>query len=403
MKSWLARIGLALCLIFIAFPTVRAFYFDAGMRWQFILLFSFLTAYLLSPLCAVLGRRLGVLDHPSGRKIHTNATPLLGGLAIYCATIIPLLLNAVMLPDMEALLLSGTFIFLVGLLDDVRPLPPIWRFLAQILASAFLIFAGNISLKLFAGTPVPALDIPLTMLWLVGLTNAMNFFDGMDGLAAGLSIISALFLGSIAFLTNQPVLGWISVSIAGACLGFMPHNFIFGKSAVLFLGDSGSTFLGFMLASVAVFGEWSTSSHLVSLTAPVLIFGVLIFDMVYIILSRLKNRTAKQFLKPLATPGRDHLHHRLLFMGFARKEAAFTIFTISGILGVSALIIMDGDLVDALLGICQALLMFGVIVMLMWKGRNVRNPPPSTNLPDDKPTVVISIDHEAGDDSGIKQ
>ena len=197
----------------------------------------------------------------------------------------------------------------------------------------------------------------------------MNFFDGIDGLAAGLSTIAATFLGILAFKTNQPALGWLAVALVGACMGFMPHNFRIGKSALIFLGDSGSTFLGFMLAGLAVLGRWSETSPFVSLTSPILIFGVLIFDMIYVTASRIKNRQAKNFLELLKSANKDHLHHRLLFMGFARKEAAFTIFTISTCLGVSALIDMDQHPIDALLGLVQGILVLGIIAVIMFKGR----------------------------------
>ena len=149
----------------------------------------------------------------------------------------------------------------------------------------------------------------------------------------------------------------------------MPHNFKLGQSASLFLGDAGSTFLGFTLAGLAVMGKWSATSHFVSLSAPILIFGILIFDMVYVNLSRIKNRQAKNFLELLTCANKDHLHHRLIFMGFARKEVVLLISTISVCLGVSALIIMKQNIIEALLGLFQAVLIIGLIVTFMLKGR----------------------------------
>jgi UDP-GlcNAc:undecaprenyl-phosphate GlcNAc-1-phosphate transferase len=198
----------------------------------------------------------------------------------------------------------------------------------------------------------------------------MNFFDGIDGLAASMSIISCMFLGIIAFNTDQPALGWFAVALMGACGGFMPHNFRMGKPALVFLGDAGSTFLGFTLAGLAVMGKWSNTSQFVSMTAPVLIFGVLIFDMIYVNLSRLKNGLAKTFLQLLTCANHDHLHHRLLFLGFARKEVVLIISTISVCLGVSALIIMNQKFIEALLGLFQAFLILGLVVILMLKGRD---------------------------------
>jgi UDP-GlcNAc:undecaprenyl-phosphate GlcNAc-1-phosphate transferase len=238
-----------------------------------------------------------------------------------------------------------------------------------------VIFVGGIKLTFFYPSQwEPVINIPLTVLWIVGLTNAMNFFDGIDGLSAGLSIISAFFLFIIAFYTHQPALGWFAIAILGACSGFIPHNFRFKKSALLFLGDAGSTFLGFTLAGLAVLGQWSNTSHFVSLSAPILIFGVLIFDMIYVTLSRIKNRREGNVFDLLARGNTDHLHHRLLYMGFARKEVVFIIFALATCLGVSALIIMGQKTIEAFLGLFQAVLIFGLIVTLMLKGRE-RKPP----------------------------
>ncbi len=364
------QLFIALFLLLWTFPFVKSYYFSSGLRWQYILVFSLVTAYFFTPFCRLLALRLRVLDRPDWRKVHDLSTPLLGGLGIYVAFTLSLLLNGVFLPGMKILLLGSTLIFIMGLWDDIRPLPAILKFIIQILIALLVIIWGDIQLTFFYHASwAPFINIPLTVLWIVGLTNAMNFFDGIDGLAAGMSIIVAFFLGIIAFKTQQPALGWFAVAMVGACVGFMPYNFRFRKSALLFLGDAGSTFLGFTLAGLAVLGKWSNTSHFVSLMAPVLIFGVLIFDMIYINLSRLKNREASNFIELLTCVNQDHLHHRLLFMGFGRKEAMIIISIMSTSLGVSAIIIMDQKLVEGLLGLFQAVLIFGLIVALMLKGR----------------------------------
>jgi len=364
------QIVIGLFLLFLSFPLVKSFYFASGLRWQFILIFSFIVSVFIAPFCRVLALKLNILDKPDWRKIHDQPTPLLGGLGVYLAFSIALLLNGVFYPGMKVLLLGATLIFMMGLWDDIRPLPALLKLIFQLLITLLVIIWGDIQLTFFYGASwAPLVNIPITVLWIVGLTNAMNFFDGIDGLASGLSIIAALFLGIIAFNTNQAALGWFAVALVGACVGFMPHNFRIGKSALLFLGDAGSTFLGFTLAGLAVLGKWSNTSQFVSLTAPILIFGVLIFDMIYINLSRIKNRQAGNFFELLTCVNKDHLHHRLLFLGFARKEVMFIILTLSTSLGVSALIIMNQKIIGALLGLFQAILIFGLIVTLMLKGR----------------------------------
>jgi len=370
---WQAVIGFF--LLFLACPWVKKLYFDAGLRWQYIFIFSFLAAYFLAPLCRRVAFKLHIVDKPDWRKIHVQPTPLLGGLAVYIAFSASLLLNSVFLPGMKILLLGATLIFVMGLWDDIRPLPALLKFISQILISLLVIIWGEIQLTFFYHEVwAPVINIPLTVLWIVGLTNAMNFFDGMDGLASGICIVTALFLGLIAFKTDQPALGWFAVALLGACVGFIPYNFRIGESALLFLGDAGSTFLGFTLAGLAVLGRWSNTSQFVSLSAPILIFAVLIFDMVYVNLSRIKNRQAKNFFELLTCVNKDHLHHRLLFMGFARKETVFIILTMSTCLGFSALIIMNQKVIEALLGLFQASLIIALIVVLMLKGRKTIPP-----------------------------
>jgi UDP-GlcNAc:undecaprenyl-phosphate GlcNAc-1-phosphate transferase len=358
-------------LILFAYSPVKQFYFGHGVRWLYISFFSVLLALFLTPFCRIIALRFHILDKPNWRKLHENSTPLLGGLSIYLAFTVSLLFNGILFTQMKVILFSATLIFLMGLWDDIKPIPALIKLIIQVFISLIVILIGDIQLTFFFQTAIaPFINIPLTVLWLVGLTNAMNFFDGIDGLAASISIIVALFLGIIAFNTYQPGLGWFAVALGGACLGFMPYNFRIGKSALIFLGDAGSTFLGFTLASLAVLGKWSISSNFVSLTAPILVFGVLIFDMVYVSLSRIKNRQTNNLLLLLTKANRDHLHHRLLFMGFARKEAVYIISILTTCLGVSALIIMNQELIDALLGLLQAVLILGLIVALMLKGRD---------------------------------
>ncbi len=361
---------LALLLAALLHPATRSLFFNSGLRWHFILLFSVLAACFLTPLCRVLALKLKILDRPDWRKIHDQPTPLLGGVAVFIAFSVALFLNNVFLPGMKSLLLGTTLIFLMGLIDDVKPIPALLKFILQVGISLLVIFMGDIHLTFFYhSTWAPIVNVPLTVLWMVGLTNAMNFFDGIDGLASAMSIICALFLGLLAFNTEQPALGWFAVAVVGACAGFLPHNFRLGKSALIFLGDAGSTFLGFTLGGLAVLGQWSMTSQFVSLAAPTLIFGVLIFDMVYVNLSRIKNRQARSFTELLTCVNKDHLHHRLLFLGFARKEVVFIISTISVCLGMSAFIIMDQKFVEGLLGLFQAVLILGLVVALMLKGR----------------------------------
>lgn len=367
----LGQILVGFILFFLILPSTKFYFFQSGIRWLYILFFSFTASLFITPFFRTIALKLNILDDPNWRKMHDNPTPLLGGMAVYFAFTSSLIFNNIFLEGMSPLLIGSSLILLMGLIDDIKPIPAIVKLIIQVAITLFIIFYGGIKLTFFYNTPwADYINIPITVLWITGLTNAMNFFDGMDGLAAGLSVIIAAFLGAIAFETNQPALGWFSIALAGSCMGFLPHNFRFGKSAKLFLGDAGSTFIGFTLAGLAVLGRWSNTSHFVSLTAPILIFGILIFDMTYVNLSRIKNRQGGSLLAPLTRANKDHLHHRLFNMGFTAKETVYMICLMSACLGVSALIIMNQEITDALLGLLQAAMIIGLIIILMLKGRD---------------------------------
>jgi UDP-GlcNAc:undecaprenyl-phosphate GlcNAc-1-phosphate transferase len=212
-------------------------------------------------------------------------------------------------------------------------------------------------------------NVVLTVLWLIGILNAMNFFDGMDGLAAGLSSVIAFFLGVVAFQTGQPFLGWISVAIIGGCFGFLPFNFRVKKSAAIFLGDAGSTVLGFLLACVAVYGKWSETSPVVALASPLLIFWVLIFDMVHITVDRIITGKVRGFKDWIDYVGKDHLHHRLANVLGGRKRNVLFIYLLSFCLGVSAIVLRYARPTDAVLLIVQASVFVGLITILERRGR----------------------------------
>ncbi|MBW2357546.1 MAG: undecaprenyl/decaprenyl-phosphate alpha-N-acetylglucosaminyl 1-phosphate transferase, partial [Deltaproteobacteria bacterium] len=199
-------------------------------------------SFCLTPLFRYLAIKWGLLDSPDARKIHKKATPLLGGAAIFVAFGIGILINGVYSTELFAILAASSIVFVTGLIDDFKEVPASIKLFVQVV-STVLVMSFGIVLRVF---PTGA----LTVLWVVGITNAMNFFDGMDGLATGLGAILSFFLGIVAFQTAQPFLGWIAVAMMGSCLGFLPYNFRSKRSASIFLGDGGSTFIGFLLASV---------------------------------------------------------------------------------------------------------------------------------------------------------
>jgi UDP-GlcNAc:undecaprenyl-phosphate/decaprenyl-phosphate GlcNAc-1-phosphate transferase len=370
-RRWLtpAAVGALLGAAALAVPTVRELFVFEGLRWLYILLFAFLGAGAMTPLMVHLSHQWGLVDEPSDRKIHAHPTPRLGGVAVYLGFLGSVLLNSI-LPDwMIATLVAGSLLLIVGVVDDVRELPASSKLIAQLVAAGIVIATGKV-LTLFPSGPVgDVANVLLTLLWIVGITNAFNFFDGMDGLATGLAILIAGFMGVVAFETNQPGLGWLAIAIIGAGVGFLPYNFRGRKPAVVFLGDGGATFLGFTLACLAVKGNWANHSPIVSFSNPLLIFGVLIYDMIHITVERVATGKVHSIKEWLDYVGKDHLHHRLERALGSRQASVAMIFLMTICLGLAAVALRHAETAEALLLLLQACLIVVMITILEWSGR----------------------------------
>jgi UDP-GlcNAc:undecaprenyl-phosphate GlcNAc-1-phosphate transferase len=370
-RRWLtpAALGALLGAVTLAVPTVRQLFVFEGLRWLYILLFAFLGAGALTPLMVHLSHQWGLVDQPSDRKIHVHPTPRLGGAAVYLGFLGSVLMNSI-LPDwMIATLAAGSLLLIVGIIDDVWELPASSKLVAQLVAAGIVIATGKV-LTLFPSGPVgDVANVMLTLLWIVGITNAFNFFDGMDGLATGLAILIAGFMGAVAFETNQPGLGWLAIAIIGAGVGFLPYNFRGRRHAVIFLGDGGATFLGFTLACLAVKGNWADHNPIVSFSNPLLIFGVLIYDMIHITVERVATGKVRSIKEWLDYVGKDHLHHRLERALGSRQASVVMIFLMTICLGLAALALRDAGTAEALLLLVQACLIVVMITILEWSGR----------------------------------
>jgi UDP-GlcNAc:undecaprenyl-phosphate/decaprenyl-phosphate GlcNAc-1-phosphate transferase len=370
-RRWLtpAAVGALLGVAALAVPTVRELFVFEGLRWLYILLFAFLGAGAMTPLMVYLSHQWGLVDHPSDRKIHVNPTPRLGGVAVYLGFLGSVLLNSILPEWMLAILVAGSLLLIVGVVDDVWELPASSKLIAQLVAAGIVIATGKV-LTLFPSGPVgDVANVLLTLLWIVGITNAFNFFDGMDGLATGLSILIAGFMGVVAFETNQPGLGWLAIAIIGAGMGFLPYNFRGRKPAIVFLGDGGATFLGFTLACLAVKGNWADHSPIVSFSNPLLIFGVLIYDMIHITVERVATGKVRSMKEWLDYVGKDHLHHRLERALGSRQASVAMIFLMTICLGLAALALRHAETAEALLLLVQACLIVAMITILEWSGR----------------------------------
>ena len=356
------------CLLNI--PFFRFYFLHLGLRWLYIFLFSISLSYLLTPLMRLIAINFHVLDSPNGRKIHESTTPLLGGVAIIIAFSASLIANMLLERGLVILLCGGITVALVSLLDDLKGIPATFKLLVQVFVVLILIYYGII-LELFPPRTTWGFwaNLVFTIIWIVGITNAMNFIDGMDGLATGLSAIIATFMGIVAFQTNQPFMGWIAIAILGSCLGFFPFNFRFKRPALIFLGDAGSTFLGFILAGLAIKGYWSENSRIVSFATPVLIFWVLIFDMIYITVERIITRKVSTLKEWIDYVGTDHLHHRLFFLLGDKWKAVLTIFLYSTILGLSSIALRNARMIDSILLVGQAFLIAIIFSVIEYAGR----------------------------------
>lgn len=279
---------------------------------------------------------LGFVDEPARRKLHSTPMPLMGGVAIVAGFIIALLFFYGSLPrTITAVLLSGIIIAIVGLLDDRYDLPPGTKFAAQFVAVIILLIF-DISVKL----PLPnVVNYLVTFVWIVGITNAINFLDNMDGLSAGLSAVSAAFILLLGSQGDQFLVSTLAAAILGSCLGFLRYNF---KPATIFMGDVGALFLGFLLAVTALQLRFPENLSIVTWMVPVFIMGVPIFDMSLVVFSRLRRG-----LNPMTTPGKDHTSHRLVELGFSQREAVLILYLIAGTLGMLSLFISEANIMEA--------------------------------------------------------
>lgn len=324
---------------------------------------AMLVAYALTPVMGGVARRVDAIDRPGGRKVHPKPTPLLGGAAIYAGFTLAVLAGFGLSSKGESLLLAGSVIFLLGAIEDARGVPAIARLGVQVVAVVVLVRAG-ISITFLPPTWWGiACEWALTVLWIVGVTNAFNFLDGLDGLATGSAAIHAFFMGFYAATTGQAELAFLSFCLMGGALGFLPHNYKphrRGASAEIFLGDCGSTFLGFMLASLAVMGDWAEHSPK-DLIVPVLILAVPIFDMVLTTVVRIADGSVRSFVEWILYTGRDHFHHRLLGIGMRNQEAVAIIYLLNVCLGLSAFLLKGTATSDAFLVLLQVAIVFGIL------------------------------------------
>jgi len=293
--------------------------------------------------------KVGALDAPDDRKVHTRPIPRMGGLAIYVAFVLAVLASMHINREIMGLLVGGTVILIVGIIDDLKPLPAKVKLLGQIVAAAVLVMF-DIRIEWLTNPfgemlYVDYLAIPVTIIWVVSLTNTVNLIDGLDGLAAGVSTIAAITILLVALQQNFVAVAILTAALAGSALGFLQHNF---NPAKIFMGDTGSMFLGYMLAAISILGAVKSAAT-IALIVPIVALGLPILDTAFAIIRRYMSG------RPIFKPDKGHLHHRLLEMGLTQKQAVLLMYVISGCLGLSAI---------ALTEVNQSLGMFIIVVLL---------------------------------------
>ncbi len=268
------------------------------------------------------------------------------------------------------LLIGASGIFLIGLIEDLRGLSAQLRLILQIIVAIAVISNGLKTGFLpsnWWGTPC---NTVISILWIVGVTNAYNYLDGLDGLAAGSAVINLFFFALMLYASGQYPAGLISVALLASCLAFLPFNF---SSHKIFLGEAGSTLLGFSLACIGLMGSWAPDNT-VKLLIPVLILGVPIFDMIFTTIMRVKEGKVKTIVEWLRYGGKDHFHHYLVDLGLSRTKAVLFIYSITFVLGISAFMLGSyGYLIKAFLSLLQAAVVFGGIAVLIVVGKRRRS------------------------------
>ena len=284
-------------------------------------LIAFGIVVLLTPAVGGMARLLGVVDQPDARRLNKRPIPRLGGLAIFLGILVPSLAFLDLSGEMRGILLGAAVACVVGAVDDFRGLAPLPKFAGQVAAAAipvaFGVWIDHFTFPFVGVVDLPAwVGMPLTVVWIVAVMNMVNFLDGMDGLAAGVCAISGLTFATLALSLGKVDAALLSAVVAGACVGFLRHNFF---PARIFMGDSGALVLGFTLAAVSISGLLKTASTVV-LLLPLLVLAVPIMDTSFVVARRLKHS------RPIYTADRSHLHHRFLNIGFSQRRAAATMW-----------------------------------------------------------------------------
>ncbi len=333
------------------------------MNEYYIVFFTaFVLSFFFTPVARKLAFKLNVLDIPKDdRKVHKEPIPYLGGAAIYASAILTMLIFSDLDKTAISIMLGGTVIFFVGLIDDIKDISPKVKLAGQIIAALIAVYGGA---KInYITNPLPGYDviyleyltIPISVLWIVGITNTMNLIDGIDGLASGVATISASTMMFIAAISGFDFILVECAVVAGASLGFLPYNF---NPAKIFMGDTGALFLGYMLAVISILGVMKivTSATIIIM---ILVLGIPLFDTSFAIIRRIRNK------KPIMEADKGHVHHRLLAKGFTQRQTVLILYIVSIIFGAAAIFLADSEPLEG------SLVIGAVSVIIVYAGKKL--------------------------------
>lgn len=325
----------------------------------FMTVIPFLFVLCIIPFVKKIALHVGAMDIPNARKVHTVPIPRLGGLGIYMGFLLGYILFGTMSLRMNAILIGSFIIIITGIVDDIKPVPAKYKFLFQIIAASVVAFYGKILLQDLSAfgfyIDFGKLSYPITIIFIVAIINCINLIDGMDGLAAGLSSIYFITIGIVIVIWKHTfgLDAYITFIMLGATLGFLCHNF---NPAKIFMGDSGSMFLGYVIAVIALLGFKNVT--LTTLLAPICLLAIPIMDTAFAILRRVVNK------KPISEPDRQHLHHQLLNLNLSHRNVVLVIYALD-ILFASAMLIYI--LYDRVIGVIIYAILFIIVLIFVMK------------------------------------
>ena len=342
------------------------------------LVVALVVALITTPVVKNLAVRMGAVDVPrDGRRMHDHPIPRMGGLAIFFGFLLSVVVFMDLDGQMRGMLLGAAIIVVLGIFDDIYSLRAMFKFVVQIIAALVAALSGNV-IEIVSNPNVFSSDlywdlgwlaVPVTVVWIVAITNAVNLIDGLDGLACGVSAISSMTLLVISLAISDGPVAVLMAALTGACLGFLPYNM---NPAKIFMGDTGSTFLGFILAVVSIQGLFKLYT-IISFAVPFLMLGLPIFDTCFAFIRRIAHGQSPMHAD------RSHVHHRLIDMGFNQKQAVAVLYVVSAILGLSAVVLTTSGPVKAML-LLLALCFAGAISALIFMGGSGRD---KKNKPED--------------------